>query len=279
MTRTHKYKKFYKGGFTQKNRRRSVLKKKKSGGSISKKKTPDENSQVRISYEVGKQKRKVMGGLVELPTPKGGKNTAFFKLINVNEPSRFAPMLNNKNVSLSYVTIKGALRKELLKNILNPDNYYFKVAFDLQPPYDLKGKKIIVSSRNAIINPKRAKEFQKFLMPKNRDGKTYYIVVGHAADDPQGKGVLVYRLPHMGFIDCDGKKLILMTESSKTMEYDITNNPKYRYIGLMESRGHSNLYTMMNSLKKLHDGNEANAFEELRVEYLKKLSGSLSQIQ
>ena len=246
---------------------------------LNEKKAKAQKTQKAIEYEVGIQERKVMGGLVELPTPKGGKNTAFFKLINVSQPNRFAGMLNNLNISLSYVSIKGALRKELLKKVLNPDNYYFKVAFDHQAPTELKGKNIIVSSRNAIIDPKRAKEFQKFLMPKNRGGKSFCIVVGHAADDPIGKGVLVYRLPHMGFIDCDGKRLILMTESSKTMEYDITNNPSYRYIGLIESKGHSELYTMMNSLKKLHDGNEANAFEELRVEYLKELSDPSSQIQ
>ena len=246
---------------------------------LEEKKAKAGKTQKEIEYEVGRQERTILGGLVEFPTPKGGKDTAFFKLINVTEPSRFAGMLNNKNVSLSYVTIRGALKKQLLKKVLNPDNYYFKVAFDHQAPSELKGKKIVVSSRNAIINPKRAKELQEFLMPKNRGGKSYYIVVGHAADDPKGNGVLVYRLPHMGFIDCDGKKLILMTKSSKTMEYDINDNPTYRYIGLMESKGHSDLYTMMDSLKTLHDKNEASAFEDLRVEYLKELSDPSSQIQ
>lgn len=217
-----------------------------------------------VEYEEKKHKK----GLIAFPKHPGSEPMDFFKLINLQNPKDIAGELNKYEggISLKYVSMRGKLLRELKKRVLNPDNYYYELG-GLKSEY--RDKTVIVSSRNLIILPKKAAEFKKYLSNISKKGKGYYLVVGHAEE--QDGMTLVYRLPHRGFFDCDAKKIILMTKNNQVMEYDINDSPSYRFIGLKEDDSHSEMNTMMASLKKLHDSNEMAAFEDLRLEYLERL--------
>ena len=52
-----------------------------------------------------------------------------------------------------------------------------------------------------------------------------------------GTGEYLYRLPHRGFIDCDGEYIILMTTGGGTIRYSIKKpNPKIFQKKMMEKQ-------------------------------------------
>ena len=222
-----------------------------------------------VEYEEKKHKL----GLVAFPRHPEHPGMKFFKVIGLTSPPAIARTLlkNTSPVSLKYVSIRGKLLKELRKQVLNPDNYYYKLGhLPSELPSEYNSKNVVISSRNLIIHPKYAVKFKEYLKEISKGGKGYYLIVGHAEKQDDGT-TIVYRLPHRGFFDCDAKKIVLMTKSNQVMEYDINENPTYRFIGLKEDDSHTEMNTMMASLKKLHDSNEMTAFEDLRLDYLERL--------
>ena len=186
-----------------------------------------------VNKEVEYEERQVKKGLVAFP--KDGE-TDFFKLkLNGTHASEFKGI----TVSLSYASMRGKAFKKILKSVPNPSNYYFKVT---NLPDKLKSKNVYVSSRHVIIDPSKAKDLGKYL----HKHKGYYLVVGHYEND--GTNEYLYRLPHRGYIDCNGQNIVLMTTSGDTIEYPITNNPNYRFIGLKKDDSHGELITMMEAL-------------------------------
>ena len=186
-----------------------------------------------VNKEVEYEERQVKKGLVAFPKDS---ETDFFKLkLNGTHASEFKGI----TVSLSYASMRGKAFKKMLKSVPNPSNYYFKVT---NLPDKLKSKNVYVSARHVIIDPSKAKDLGKYL----HEHKGYYLVVGHYEND--GTNEYLYRLPHRGYIDCEGKNIVLMTTSGDTIEYPITKNPNYRFIGLKKDDGHGELITMMEAL-------------------------------
>ena len=213
--------------------------------------------------------------LIELPSSLNGHKIYYWKLINITNPVALIEECKDVNIIPSYVRVKGKLERELKKKVLQPniDNYYFKIKFSNGC---FKGSDIIAGSRNIILSPEVSNVknlYENVLKPNQNNGnKAYYLVVGHY----DRKTKRVYRLPHMGVISCDNKKIILFTNSNQIMEYDLMKaNPDYRYIGLREMEDHGYYNLMIQSLKDL--SKKENAFEEVRKSFLNKLNGNKSE--
>ena len=215
--------------------------------------------------------------LIELPSSlKGGQKIYYWKLINITKPVGAIEKCKDAKIIPSYVRVKGKLERELKKKVLQPniDNYYFKIKFS---DGCFNGSDIIAGSRNIIISPDVSDVnglYEDVLKPNQNNGnKAYYLVVGHY----DRKTKRVYRLPHMGVISCDNKKIILFTNSNQIMEYDLKEDPDYRYIGLREMEDHGYYNLMIQSLKDLTEKEEEDAFEELRKSFSNKLNGNESE--
>ena len=196
---------------------------------------PKSNDQKFVNKEVEYEERQVKKGLVAFPKDD---ETDFFKLkLNGKYGSEF----NVISVGLSYASMRGKAFKKMLKSVPNPSNYYFKVTLK-NTPSKFKEKNVYVSARHVIIDPDKANKLKEYL----HKHKGYYLVVGHYEND--GTNEYLYRLPHRGYIDCNGQNIVLMSTSGDTIEYAITDNPNYRFIGLKKDDSHGELITMMEAL-------------------------------
>ena len=211
------------------------------------------SDQTLVNKEVEYEKKQVKKGLVSFPTDDAN----FFELIL---SGKHASKLSGKPVGLSYASMRGKALKKMLNHVPNPSNYYFKVT-GLDSEFN--DKNVYVSARHVIIKKDQAIQLGKYLQTH----KGYYLVVGHYEND--GTNKYLYRLPHRGYIDCEGKHVVLMTTSGDTIEYPITKDPNYRFIGLKKDDSHGELITMMDALMELKDNDEG--FKAVRKKFLKVL--------
>ena len=268
---TYKNKKRYYKSKTYKNKRKSQLKKRNShrGGSIqtipnkgsqvvSEHNSHNKDNQKTIMDEIQYEEEKVKKGLATFPTG----DAKYFKIIDLKNEN-YRTKFSNISVSLGYASLRGKAFEKMKKSIPDPDNYYFKVG---NLPNDLKNSNVFVSAKHVIINPKDVPKLFDYL----KDHKGYYLVVAHI-EESNGKKFM-YRLPHRGFISCDKKSIILMTTGGETMTYNISDNPRYRFIGLKKDDSHGEMYTMVNSLNEV--SNIPEAFKKLLEGFRKQLPPS-----
>lgn len=206
-----------------------------------------------VNKEVEYEETQVKKGLVAFPTGDA-------KYFELKLSGTHASKLRGKTVGLSYASMRGKALKKMLNRVPNPSNYYFKVT---GLDSDFNDKNVYVSARHVIIKEDQAKNLGKYLQTH----KGYYLVVGHYEND--GTNEYLYRLPHRGYIDCEGKHVVLMTTSGDTIEYPITNDPNYRFIGLKKDDSHGELITMMDALMELKDND--NGFQAVRKKFLEEL--------